>query len=103
MAIQRDNQFALKRPGLAAFRHDRVEAARDEREATIDEIAEAVGEVAVHTFHEARDGEIRIAGLGCVGRKPPAPGVSRQERKRGLFTDAALALLPADTWRWWLA
>jgi len=23
--------------------------------------------------------------------------------RRGLFTDAALALLPADTWRWWLA
>jgi methionyl-tRNA synthetase len=23
--------------------------------------------------------------------------------KRGIFTDSALALLPADTWRWWLA
>ena len=24
-------------------------------------------------------------------------------RRRGIFTDAALALLPADVWRWWLA
>jgi methionyl-tRNA synthetase len=32
-----------------------------------------------------------------------AGGKFSTSRRRGIFTDAALAELPADTWRWWLA
>src|ERR1700716_2029167 len=83
-------EFVLGRVGPPSLGNRCVEARGSEGEAAVDEVAESVGQVLVHTVDEALDRKVGIGILRRVGGEPPAPAVGGEQRQSRVLEYPAL-------------